>query len=293
MISQLLSPPTNIDKEKSFVVPGLHPSTYNVYALIPARVYHAAFGSKQNKWKYSGLHGSLMFGKDRGLKDSQSYWFRLLDDAGKTIWIFKIPEISFEYRIDKPFFHLFRGCSRRFGFLFYDDTEAASFAKTVISWTVHHHCRCLSFTFNDVLLKASAAGESSLSAIAAELPRSIRSRLASAAMGRISPSMISAPTANSFTHVAHVAAKNPSVVQTDDEADSPWTMILTDMPGHGKDHSTIFEQYDIADEFLKGLSSTDKKLSRMLCFQINEFYLIQDLAKAQKVRRKPSPKVSL
>jgi hypothetical protein len=36
----------------------------------------------------------------------------LLDDAGKTIWIFKIPEISFEYRIDKPFFHVFRGCVR-------------------------------------------------------------------------------------------------------------------------------------------------------------------------------------
>lgn len=113
MISQLVSPTTKISPETPFVVPGLQPSTYKVYAVIPARVYHAAFGSKQSdNWTYSGLHGQLVFGKDRGPLDGQAYWFRLLDDAGKTIWIFKIPEISFEYRIDKPFFHVFRGCVR-------------------------------------------------------------------------------------------------------------------------------------------------------------------------------------
>jgi hypothetical protein len=114
MISQLVSSSTKIDNDRTFTVPGLQPNTYKVYAQIQARVYHAAFGSKQTdcQWAWSGLKGSLMFGKEKGFADAQALWFRLLDDSGKTIWIFKIPEISFEYRIDKPFFHVFRGCVR-------------------------------------------------------------------------------------------------------------------------------------------------------------------------------------
>jgi hypothetical protein len=116
MISQLVSPPAKLSTDRTLAlggVPGLHPGTYELYATIPARVYHAAFGSKQNDWKYSGLSGSLIFGMDLRLDGQrQGHWFRLLDDAGKTIWIFKIPEISFEYRIDKPFFHVFRGSVR-------------------------------------------------------------------------------------------------------------------------------------------------------------------------------------
>ncbi|KAJ7701830.1 hypothetical protein B0H17DRAFT_846321, partial [Mycena rosella] len=171
------------------------PSTYKVYASIGARVYHAAFASKQSEWIYSGLRGSLMFGKDRAAVEAQGYWFRLLDDAGKTIWIFKIPEISFEYRIDKPFFHVFRGCSRKFGFLYSDDSEAAGFAKKVIGRTMARAC----------------------------------SRLASSAMGRLSPTIISAPTANSFVHVAHVGAKKAATMVDVDEGEPSWTMVLPEL----------------------------------------------------------------
>ncbi|KAJ7120958.1 hypothetical protein C8R44DRAFT_623507 [Mycena epipterygia] len=233
MISQLVSPTLKISEDKSFVVPGLHPSTYKVYATIPARVYHAAFGSKQNEWIYSGLSGSLMFGKDRGV-EGQGHWFRLLDDAGKTIWIFKIPEISFEYRIDKPFFHVFRGCSRKFGFLYGDDNEAAGFAKKVIGRTMARH-----------------SAENSLATMAAELPRTIRSRLASSTMGRLSPSMISAPTANSFVHVAHAEPKKRANAVDADDGEPSWTMVLAELPDGGVSPATVLEQHDVAEEYMK------------------------------------------
>ncbi|KAJ7481715.1 hypothetical protein FB451DRAFT_1236930 [Mycena latifolia] len=262
MISQLVSPAVKIGQDKTFVVPGLHPSTYKVYAVIPARVYHAAFGSKQSEWISSGLNGSLMFGKDRGSVESQGYWFRLLNDAGKTIWIFKIPEIGFEYRIDKPFFHVFRGCSRKFGFLFSDDSEAAGFGKKVIGRTT-----------------ARASAESPLAMMAAELPRTIRSRLASSAMGRLSPNIISAPMTNSFVHVAHVGSKQAANIVDADEGEPSWTMVLAELPDGGVSPATILEQHDIAEEYMKRPPPTEVKDNK------------QNL-KPQKVRRKPSPKIS-
>ncbi|KAJ7777916.1 hypothetical protein DFH07DRAFT_569407 [Mycena maculata] len=257
MISQLVSPSTKTLQVNR--VPGLHPNTYKVYATIPARVYHAAFGSKQNEWIYSGLSGSVVFGRDRGSVDGEGCWFRLLEQpSGKTIWLFKIPEISFEYRIDKPFFHVFRGCSRKFGFLYNDDTEAASFAK------------CISAT----LPSCRPTAERPLVTMAVELPRSIRSRLASSAMGRLSPTMISRPMSSSFAHVAHVGGKKRETVEAD-EGDPSWTMVLAELPDGGVSSATVIEQHDIAEEYMK--APVQVKQDR----------------KPQKVRRKPSPKVSI
>ncbi|KAF7342049.1 Wiskott-Aldrich syndrome 1 [Mycena venus] len=253
MISQLVSPTTNTSSDTSFVVPGLHPSTYKVYAVIPARVYHAAFGAKQSElnWTYSGLHGRLMFGKDRGSVD-QAHWFRLLDDAGKTIWIFKIPELSFDYCIDKPFFHVFRGCSRKFGFLYSDDTEAAGFAKKVIGRTM-----------------VRPPTEHLLAVMAAELPRSIRSRLTSSTIGRLSPAMISAPTANSFVHVAHVGAKKlPPLADLEPDNEGTWTMVVAEIPDDGVSPAAVqvLEQQDIADAYMKAPPAIKVEDNRELCY---------------------------
>ncbi|KAJ6481785.1 hypothetical protein C8R45DRAFT_312033 [Mycena sanguinolenta] len=261
MISQLVSPTTNLSSDPSIVIPGLQPNAYNIYAAIPARVYHAAFGSKQSEltWTYSGLHGRLMFGKDRGAVD-QGHWFRLLDDAGKTVWIFKIPELSFDYCIDKPFFHVFRGSSRKFGLLYYDDGEAASFAKKVIGRTMHR-----------------PPIENHLMAMAAELPRSIRSRLASSTIGRLSPAIISAPTSNSFVHVAHIGAKKgPPLVEGAIDNEATWTMVVAEVPD---DSATLLEQHNVADECMKTPPTT----------KVEE----DENPKPRKVRRKPSPKMTV
>ncbi|KAF7366461.1 Wiskott-Aldrich syndrome 1 [Mycena sanguinolenta] len=259
MISQLVSPTTNISSDAAIVIPGLQPNAYKVYAAVPARVYHAAFGSKQSElnWTYSGLHGRLMFGKDRGAVD-QGHWFRLLDDAGKTVWIFKIPELSFDYCIDKPFFHVFRGSSRKFGLLYYDDDEAASFAKKVIGRTMHR-----------------PQTENHLMAMAAEVPRSFRSRLASATIGRLSPAIISSPTTNSFVHIAHVGAKKvPPLVEREINNESTWTMVVAEVPD---DSTALLEQHNVADE----------------CMKMPPTIKVEDgeHPKPRKVRRKPSPKI--
>ncbi|KAF8178087.1 hypothetical protein K438DRAFT_1844535 [Mycena galopus ATCC 62051] len=259
MMSQLVSPTTNISSDTPFVVPGLQPSTHNVYAVIAARVYHAAFGSKQSElnWTYSGLQGRLFFGKDRGSVD-QAYWFRLLDDGGKTIWIFKISELSFDYCIDKPFFHVFRGSSRKFGLLYYDDNEAAGFAKKVIGRTM-----------------SRPPTENCLAAMAVELPRSLRSRLISSTRGRRSPAMISAPTTNSFVHVAHVGAKRvPPLVELEADNEATWTMVMAEIPDDGV---TLLEQHKIADDYMKTPPAMKVKDNQN--------------PKPRKVRRKPSPPV--
>ncbi|KAK7042309.1 Wiskott-Aldrich syndrome 1 [Favolaschia claudopus] len=259
MISQLVSPTLNISSDSSFVVPGLQPTAYKVYAVIPAtRVYHAAFvNSKQQSalnWTCSGLYGRLMFGKDQGSTE-QAYWFRLLDDSGKTIWMFKIPEQSFEYRVDKPFFHVFRGSSREFGFLCFDDEEAASFAREVTGRT---------------MFRPQSAQP--VSAVATE-PRSLRSRLTSSPLGR----MISLPTANSFVHVAHVGRtqKIPSpAAKVEPENEGAWTLVAPD---------DFIEQHNIANKFM----NTPKTAVPVPL----EVQGQGKTLKPQRVRRKPSPNV--
>lgn len=262
MLPQPISPTAKINQDKSFTVPGLHPSTYKVYGVIPARVYHAAFGSKQSEWIYTGLSGSLVLGKDRGVVDGQGYWFRLLDDTGKTIWIFKMPATGFDYHVDKPFFHIFRGCSRKFGFLYSDDIEAAGFAKKVIG---------------RAMPRAPVESPLSASLRTTEIPRTIRSRLASSTMGRLSPTIISSPTKNSFVHVAHVGAKKTTATPDPDDGELSWTMVLAELPDSGVSAATILEQHDIAEEYMKRPPTPMNDSKQNL--------------KPHKVRRKPSPKV--
>jgi hypothetical protein len=69
-------------------------------------------------------------------------------------------------------------------------------------------------------------------------------------MGRISPALISAPTANSFMHIAHVGAK-AIPRETDDDVDPSWTMVLADVPAHSLSHGVVPEKHSAVEEFLK------------------------------------------
>ncbi|XP_006455197.1 hypothetical protein AGABI2DRAFT_121136 [Agaricus bisporus var. bisporus H97] len=118
-------------------------------------------------WVYSYLKGTLVFGRDMrpsGLYDYEDamnieritaaaavdggdddddddaprgdYWFQLVDDeVGKVVWRFKVPiddaDRKFKYEFDRPFFHVFQGSSRKYGFLFDDDKEATVFLNQV------------------------------------------------------------------------------------------------------------------------------------------------------------------
>ena len=99
------------------------PTDARILATAYARVYHAPFGGRPTSWSQSGLSGILIFGRDRltlhpdrrlgvgpGSTVEQNFWFRLIDlNTGKgLIWMHQIAD-DLEYRLDKPFFHEFRG----------------------------------------------------------------------------------------------------------------------------------------------------------------------------------------
>ncbi|KAL1748288.1 hypothetical protein HDZ31DRAFT_60479 [Schizophyllum fasciatum] len=107
-------------------------------------------GDGKDGWAYSGLAGLLAFGCEAGdavvddprMSSADSpfdvpnpspvaYSFRLADEAGRPIWTFKIPTDGFDYQLDRPFFHVFSGKSRRFGLRFESDEHAEAFARVV------------------------------------------------------------------------------------------------------------------------------------------------------------------
>ncbi|CAK5278159.1 unnamed protein product [Mycena citricolor] len=212
-------------------------------ASLPARVYHASFATKQTpgaeQWTYSGLSGLLSLCP--GPENTPHHCFRLLDAAsGKPIWHFSIPDAGagLDYRVDRPFFHVFRGSSRKFGFLFTgDDKEAAEFGKQVLD-------------------RAMAPDRSG--AEKAQLRSRRRRRRLPFAWH--SPAIISGPVANSFVHVAHVgkvARRSHSLDAFDfqDSADN-WTMVIADLAANGDAPMRQYgsDSQQIAKGFLDELS---------------------------------------
>lgn len=160
------SSPFPSQEERRLIVSKL-PDDAKTLAIAPARIYQAPFGAREDGWAYTGLSGMLVFGRDRvvmhadrplgagpGTSFERRYWFRLVDTAaGKgVIWIHLIPA-EFQYRFDKPFFHVFQGkvgistsimenfkwthgCdhylqSRMFGIRFEEDAHAEKFYRKV------------------------------------------------------------------------------------------------------------------------------------------------------------------
>lgn len=99
----------------------LLPTDSKVIATASARVYHLPFGGRPENWCYSGLAGTLVFGRNRttiyadrklgkgpGTSFDQVFWFRLIDPEKGLVWMHEIPG-TFDYSLDKPFFHTFSG----------------------------------------------------------------------------------------------------------------------------------------------------------------------------------------
>nr|GAT48768.1 predicted protein [Mycena chlorophos] len=363
------TPPTQPQAAIDVHVPELASGTYVVYAKLPARLYHAAFPSNARdhardnghecQWVSTGLSGMLVFGKDTRTVP-QTFWFRLLAGAntdasagagaageGRTIWLFRVPESApLEYRVDKPFFHVFSGSSRKFGFLFMgdDDREAEELAIVVKDSVgggggVHQ---------SHLQAEKVAAARSSIDTTK-PLPRSIRSRLAnvssgftrsgspgpnSAPSGPIAPiprhhhalpaprkPTISAPTASSFVHVAHIgggvaANNNNNNTAADDSADSDldggaWTVLggadTFDSTEFGFRPPTVFfEQHDIADGYIKASRPAanlrpvlilpqpqpQPALARTWPGDVKQLAQEVPQAKMHRIRRKPSPRLS-
>lgn len=114
--------PFRSEEERRHIISKL-PEDAKILSLAHARIYQAPFGAREDSWSYTGLNGMLVFGRDRvvmhadkplgagpGTSFERRYWLRLVDTApGKgVIWMHPIPT-EFQYRLDKPFFHVFQG----------------------------------------------------------------------------------------------------------------------------------------------------------------------------------------
>ncbi|CAA7266192.1 unnamed protein product [Cyclocybe aegerita] len=141
MSTESIAPSGARSVERNGLVSGLEQVPSTVLAVAGARVYHTKLNAKDTQWNYSQWKGTLSFGRDidtpisrtNSASDTEKYWFRLADDeTGRTVWMFKFPE-QFEYLVDRPFFHVFQGRTRRYGFLFNDDDEASMFGNEVIN----------------------------------------------------------------------------------------------------------------------------------------------------------------
>ncbi|KDQ60407.1 hypothetical protein JAAARDRAFT_191790 [Jaapia argillacea MUCL 33604] len=181
----------------------LQAKTYKIISTAHARVYHAPFGSAEHEWTYSGLKGSLVFGRDLETPaDGRAYWFRLLDPTAKrkVVWAHHLPE-SFEYKMDKPFFHVFSGNSRMYGFRFEEDEEAGKFYEHVKN-----------------------------RAPPSNLPPRKKSRIFRVTRTPTGRS-ISPPLPDSFVHVAHIGLDDNGTLKTSDDLDPDWIRLLSELNG--------------------------------------------------------------
>ncbi|KAF8909680.1 hypothetical protein CPB84DRAFT_1434462 [Gymnopilus junonius] len=213
---------------------GLEHNPYRVLAVAGARVYHAVLDPRDSPWVYSGWKGTLTFGRDldapnsprRDISEIEKFWFRLVDDeTGSTRWTFKFPE-AFEYTEDRPFFHVFKGRVRRYGFLFNDDDEAVAFGQKVVQ-------RLPNYQPSRPLRTAS---------------RTARVKSPSYSISR---SMVSSPVPQSFRHIAHAGVSKDGIFEASRGLDKTWKATLADLQGHGVTETVVFRNGDFGDGVLK------------------------------------------
>lgn len=239
MISQVIHA-----QRPAVFVAGLLPDSYTVLAAASARVYHAQLSPKNAEWCYSRLRGTLVLGKDtaqvedplRGphnhdntTTEAEDHWFRLLDtESGKAVWMFRF-YTGFSYQLDRPFFHVFQGRSRRFGFLFEDDDEATAFAEKVASEACSprkHRSLSLSRGTNQGSRRA------------------------------ISPEMVSAPAPHSFVHVAHMGVNDDSAIEVSKGINPSWKAGLSGLQdGRTSSESKKDGHTHFADRFWTGVGN--------------------------------------
>lgn len=71
----------------------------------------------------------------------------------------------------------------------------------------------------------------------------------------ISLSMVSAPTPNSFVHVAHVGINKQGAIEASKGVDPSWKAVLSGLQFYGND---VPDHYDFADGFRNSVENTGR-----------------------------------
>ncbi|KIK61347.1 hypothetical protein GYMLUDRAFT_58882 [Collybiopsis luxurians FD-317 M1] len=262
------------------------PAPSRVLAQVPAKLYHAKFSATEYEWQYFNQRGTVIFGQDLNsasgeaggpvespaedsdlIQDANAtYWFRLRDESTEKIsWMFQLPK-DCSYRIDKPFFHIFSGRSRMWGFLFDDDQEGLQFGLTVQAHFPSPAMQDSQTRFYKSIGTASKRDPSVRSR------RSIRSQLGSrnnsstptlgpsssttklglgaatlephrpllrkAATVPITPAIISLPNTQTFVHVGHIGFDDNGAIECTGGIDPSWSTVISDLQIYGDPAST-------------------------------------------------------
>ncbi|KAF8635675.1 hypothetical protein AX15_000301 [Amanita polypyramis BW_CC] len=202
-------------------IPGLPHASYKIFAAASARYYHAPLGPDTPHWEYSN-RGILVFGKNISAFGTASlfddaYWFRLLVAKSgelKTTWVFNIPT-DLNYQIDKPFFHVIQGLTRRYGFLFDHDDAGATFADQV---RAHHVTPAPD---KRSLRKSKSISRRSVGLRSKSQPARISSK-------DCSTITIASPATGSFRHIMHIGFNRLGVPEaTNAKAPDPaWKVMV-------------------------------------------------------------------
>ncbi|KAF8910665.1 hypothetical protein CPB84DRAFT_1672637 [Gymnopilus junonius] len=249
--------------ERNGLVSGLEQNPYAVLALAGARVYHTKLNSKDSQWVYSRWKGTLSFGRDfesfnassEYVSETERYWFRLADnETGRTVWMFKFPE-NFDYVVDRPFFHVFQGRTRTYGFLFNDDDEAFVFGQKV-SERLFNGRGSHSFTLHKLwanLFHKITTPEPPKKSRSCSKPGAFRSKSLSSAISR---GLISSPAPHSFKHVAHVGVNKEGVFEASKDLDNSWKNLLANLQGHEvREANIVVTQSNFVDGFWKSVDA--------------------------------------
>ena len=128
-----------------------------------------------------------------------------------------------------------------FGFRFDEDDQASKFLQKV---TTHVRVKGERRSFRSYLWLTSIAA---LFLALTDSPRGGRAKKLeqfTLPPRRLSPAMVSPPAPGTFVHVAHVGINERGEVETSDDIEPGWTMMLEELQGFGPRRAGTMEKVD-------------------------------------------------
>ncbi|KAJ4490384.1 hypothetical protein J3R30DRAFT_3693990 [Lentinula aciculospora] len=278
----------------------LSSSSVQLLAEVTVKLYHANISGTEYEWRYFNQRGTAQFCQHQHVEaeaehptaeekeispefTETTYWFRLRDETtGRILWTFSIPE-DCSYRIDKPFFHVFNGRSRMWGFLFNRDEDAQAFGQVVqtqlpntaqqdlqpkVQRSGTKYSRRAPSVRSENISK-SRIGRlrvSNTSTPTLASPQRITSDLKPRQqITGLTTSIISLPQTNSFVHVGHIGLGGDGVIECSEGIDPSWSSVITDLQ-HGNLAADEFRRKELINSFRLGMKKLGPASMRAGCF---------------------------
>jgi len=241
-------------EDKRRILSVLPTSTTHIFAMARGQIYHAPFNAAtSSEWKPLDLRGAIIFGRDSRQQDdspSSQYsedsfeahdddlWFRLVELEGKkgprVVWRQPVSVASSDYRMLVPFFHVFSGNSRMFGFRLEDDEEASRFYETVMIRTKERP-----------LIKPNPLSRS----WSKNIQRQRTTTAKSTGIRTFPPTKITNPEPGSFKHRAHLGLDERGHILAEGEVDKEWSVLFNGTLGKSNLKSSRSPSFIVSKKF--------------------------------------------